>query len=219
MKKYYILPLLVALLGAGCAGFPAPDTETEEVVSPPQDVEVNLGEPPTYQPLCLRFSDDDGFTEWLNAYERGDENALLLSDGLGLPDQADAELLADIRESLNEDYVTRFFCVINSDADVFAWTADVVEEGSETCKAIMVTRTGDGNVTTADMETRQSKESCTELCVPKYQTKEKLVWQCDVYEEDGATKWSELHMERSDGSASMYGCVENENGITPGCVR
>ncbi|MBD3251120.1 hypothetical protein GF380_01460 [Candidatus Uhrbacteria bacterium] len=214
MKIYLPLLVLTILLGSGCSASPFAESPGSFTV-PMKTIE--LEEHPERQPLCIRFSVEDGFSNWVEAYAAGEEDAIRYALGVKLPEEANPELIANIKTTLTEDAYVHFFCVLDEANDVYAWAADLTAD-SDSCRAMMHTQV-EGSVTSALMESQTATTTCDELCAPKYQTEEKLVWQCDVQPTDTETKWSELHMLRSNGEARAFGCVEDVSGITPGCVR
>lgn len=216
-KKLLIASLFpVLILGAGCVS--EPPTPEPQVQEPVKKIEVNLDQPSTYEPLCIHFKRKTGFMAWLNSYEKGDGGAVSLAVNIKLPYEAEPAFVERVRRSLNENNATRFFCVLDEEIPVYAWTADVLDSGLDECKGLVITSASD-SVTIADIETWGIPELCKKICIPKYQTNEKLVWQCDVIKSQIITKWSELHMSRQTGETVAYGCLEDESGVTPGCVR
>jgi hypothetical protein len=213
MKKYLSVLVLAALMGQGCLlkpeAIPRAETSTEEPV-------LQAGK---HASLCISFEDRDGFLRWLDAYERRDMNALLLSRSIRLPDEADPKLTAGLREALsNEHTILRFLCVLDADANIVTWMIDDMNPSNAVCKAVQYTSIY-GVGTIADVNADGRSTQCEELCRPKIQTDDMLVWQCDV-REGPVTTWSELHQERSNGRTLPFGCREDEKGVvTKGCTR
>ncbi len=222
MKRMILIPVVASflILGAGCEPPPPPEVPEPE---PPPEVGFEKktlvpAETQTQIPLCLKLSDPRGFQAWAAAYAEGDENATSLAVSIGMPEEADPKLIANIRATHAEDLFTRFFCVLNHDQDAYVWVSDVQVPESEPCVSKIVTSVG-STVTTSEVETQGTPETCEDLCEPMVETDTLFIWECDKRWKDGFTEWSELRMNRETGKAEVVGCIEDESGVTEGCVK
>lgn len=214
MRILTISLLLLPLIGTGCLIRQRGNTPEAKPVE--TSIKMNGGN--DHASLCLNFQDRDGFMRWLDAYEAEDTNALLLARNVKLPDVADAKLISNIRDSLtNEHLILRFLCVLDDAANIVTWMVDDMNPSNTSCKAVQyMSIYGVGTI--ADLNADGRTDQCEELCKPKIQTPEMLVWQCDL-REGPETTWTELHQERLNGRTLPFGCKEDAKGVTEGCTR
>lgn len=204
-----LLVLSLLLLGGGCLG----NKTLTPANIPPKIVEKDETAPP-----CLVFKDADGFGKWLDAYEQRTDAAVKLAQNINLPERADTKLLNDMRQSLNGGFLPAFVCALTTDGKNVVWTTEPPEDGQAECRDIFYVSL-DGVGTVSDLVSTGRTTDCTQLCKPKRQDPNTLIWQCDLREKDGRKAWSQMNMDRATGKTEIGKCQKDELGMPVGCVE
>jgi hypothetical protein len=169
-------------------------------------------------PPCLTFKDRDGFAAWLDAYERGTDAAVKLAENINLPARAEMKLVNDMRQSLNTGLNPAFICALTQDGKNVVWTMEATEDGKTECRDMFYVSI-DGTGTVSDLTSTGRTTDCAQLCKPKRQEQNLLMWQCDLREKDGKKKWSQMHMDRATGKTELSDCQKDGLGMPVGCVE
>lgn len=207
--RVFILAALLTL-GAGCTTVPS----AQNITPTSTRVTINMN----YSPLCISFKDRQGFENWVKAYEAGDPNGIMLARNLYFPDQAEPLFLQQLRDSMTTGTTPTFLCSLDERATIRTWMVEDDEPANGACRAVNTLRIL-GDLRVADVTTDGRDWDCKGICEPKYQNRDALVWQCDVRTTNDGATWTELHMSRLNGETRTYGCKEDRDGVTPGCVR
>ncbi len=212
MQRTIAFLAIVILAGAGCASAPpSADSRIEFRVA---SSTAMAG----YSPLCISFRDRQGFENWLNAYASGDQNGINLAINIHFPEQAEPLFLDQLRDSLPEGTTPTFLCSLDDRATIRTWMVERDEPVDGACTAENMLRILT-ETRAADIRTDGRDWDCKQFCKPKYQNRDTLVWQCDVRATEAGVTWTELHMSRMNGDTKTYGCKQDAEGVTAGCVR
>ncbi len=210
MKPAVLGVLTLALIGAGCTKTLPP--------TPVPTLEPPTAAAPSTQPPCLAFNDTDGFARWIDAYAMGNnETALSLARQVGLPERAEKKLVSDLRDSLAGSSKPSFLCALDDTGKNVVWVTENWTGGQGCRDTFYVSLNGEGTVSdfTADGRT----EPCNQLCTPKRQDPDLLVWQCDLQESGDAKSWTQIHMNRTTGASELLQCQKDALGMPGGCVE
>ena len=201
MKRIFVILPVVLFLGTGCT-LPWMGRESFS----------------DSEPLCLAWGTAEGFRAWITAYEHEDTRAVALAKNIRLSGTADKKLMGDLHASLDAGGTPTFLCTLDARGRHVVWVMEYTEEITGSCTDSFYVSIG-GTGTTSDFSTQPAAD-CSQLCKPKRLEENLLVWQCDVREtEDGHAAWSQLHMNRHTGEATILNCQEDHLDLPRGCVR